>query len=101
MKENILEKWASCGHSLAFGLFVGDEAGYALREEGYNENYGCEHPEIVDSNRFPVTSFLEAGKITKAARLHGTGKFDNPEVIEALNQTCANCLLYEKNPIKS
>jgi len=98
MKENIVEKWASCRHSLAFGLYAGDEAGYALREEGYNENYGCEHPQIVDNGQYSVTSFPEEGQITRAAVLHEIGKFDDPEVIEALNKACASCPLYEKNP---
>lgn len=101
MKENSVEKWASCRHSLAFGLFARDEAGYALREGGYNENYGCEHPEIVRSNRFQVIPFPEGKKITKAAVLHGIGKFDDQEVIETLNQTCVNCPLYEKGPMFS
>jgi len=101
MKENSVEKWAGCKHSLSFGLFAGDEAGYALKEEGFNENYGCEHPEIVGSGRFAITSFPEAGKITKAAQLYGIGKFDDPKVIEALTLTCSECPLYEKSPAKS
>src|SRR3972149_2715004 len=100
-KENIVEKWASCKHSLAFGLVAGDEAGYALREEGYNENYGCEHSQIVDSNQYPVTSFPEGGGITRAAVLHGIGKFDDPEVIEALKRACGSCVFYQKNPSKT
>lgn len=100
MKENIVEKWAGCRHSLAFGLFAGDEAGYALREEGYNENYGCEHPQIVKSGQHSIISFPEGGGITKAAVLHGIGKFDDPEVITALNKACANCPIYEKGPAK-
>lgn len=94
MKENIVEKWANCKHSLAFGLSSGDEFGYILREEGYHENYGCEHPEIVASNRFPVTSFPEGEKITKAAVLHDLGKFNDPKVIEALTKACGSCILF-------
>lgn len=93
MKEGI-ESWLTCKYSLAFGLLSGDESGYVLREEGYNENYGCENQEIVNSAKFKITSFSEGPNLTRVAVLHGIGKATDPNVIASLNESCGKCPFY-------
>ncbi len=93
--ESIVKKWASCHHSLAFGY--GGEDGHELRSQGFNENYACEHPEVVTSGQHKITGLYEDGKTTQVAVLHGTGHVEDPTVIKTLEASCMNCPYYLKN----
>lgn len=89
---DIVTRWAGCAHSVVFGY--GGEDGYELKQDGYNENYGCEHPEIIRSGRFSVAKFSDGEVWSGAAVLYGLGKYNDPEVIAALILSCANCTLF-------
>jgi len=93
-KEDPVKKWTNCKHSLSIGH--NDEEGYALREEGFIEKYGCDNPRIVDNNNHPTTTLPENGDITRVAVLHGFGKIDNPEVINDLDISCGTCQSFQK-----
>ncbi|HWA52363.1 MAG TPA: hypothetical protein VG895_04910 [Patescibacteria group bacterium] len=97
MTENPVEIWRECRNSCSFGLFANDEAGYALAEEGYNENYGCEHSEIVKSGKYKNMEFMETnGSFTEAAILHGFGKDTDEKTINDLKNSCANCKYFQR-----
>ncbi len=93
MNTSVVKKWASCTHSVAYGF--GGEDGYALREKGYNENYGCLQPDVIDDTA-EKGSFSEDDRWISVAVLHGIGRFDDLEVIEALTETCGGCKYYQK-----
>ncbi|TSC85426.1 MAG: hypothetical protein G01um101416_854, partial [Microgenomates group bacterium Gr01-1014_16] len=67
------------------------EDGYALKEEGYNENYACENPQVVQSGQYPTT--FVSGLL---AKLHDIGKYNDPEVTASLSTSCGNCQHYRK-----
>jgi len=80
-------------HSVNYGY--GGEDGYALREAGINEHYGCLESKVIESVEVKG-SFLEEGELIPVAVLFGIGKFDDPEVILALNRTCGNCSYFQE-----
>ncbi|MEK9200765.1 MAG: hypothetical protein AAB909_02190 [Patescibacteria group bacterium] len=88
---SVVQKWASCENALDFGY--GGEDGYALGELGYNENYGCDRPEIVSSNNYDRVK-LAGGEVV--ARLFGTGRPIDPEVTTALEKSCGECRYYRR-----
>ena len=94
MNTNVVKKWASCINSVVYG--PGGEDGYALREEGFNENYGCLQPNVI-RNSPTTSSFLENSSRISVAVLHGIGRFDDPEVVEALEKTCGCCGYFQRS----
>lgn len=92
MERSVL-KWLRCKNSLTFGFFAGDEAGYALADEGYNENYGCEKEEIVQSGQFQK---IRIGRSKVVAKLHGLGRDKDQSVIDTLESTCGQCPYFNK-----
>ena len=78
---------------------MGGEEGYALRDEGYRENYGCEQKDVVSSGDFPGGSFMENGNMVKVAKFHEIGKDTDGSVILALTASCKNCPFYKKRPV--
>lgn len=92
--ETMVERWAKCTNSTAFGELGRDEAGYDLRDLGINENYGCLQPKIVGGGLFETIKLSEEGRVLIVARLYGTGKYNDPVVNKTLEDSCGKCVFY-------
>lgn len=88
----MFEKWKSCIFSVRL-MFSGED-GYILRQEGFIDDYGCTHPRVIKDS-VSTSLFLENDMMTPVAILHGFGRLDDPEVLEALNRTCGNCSYFQ------
>lgn len=101
-RGNGLETWSDCRWAVVFGH--GGEDGYALREAGFIENFGCEHPNIIRETKRtdPLSIHLLRSRTqggyqwTEVIGLHGTGKIDSSSVRIRLDETCRNCRCFSR-----
>ncbi len=86
-----VEMWLCCAYGLAFGS--GDEFSRLFKEERGFENYGCDHSVIVKSGDYEMVRLTDGSTV---ARLCGVGKINDPEVINALSESCEHCQYFMK-----
>lgn len=74
-------------------MFPGDD-GYAIREQGYIDDHGCEHPMVIESS-VKTSVFIDGGELMPVAILFGFGRRDDQDVVDALTRTCGDCRYFQ------
>ena len=94
LNMTIFDKWFNCRHSIILGF--GGEDGYALKDEGYYENFGCICQAILNIGRYKVIDTRDGEAFIPVAHLCRIGKKGDQHVIEALTSSCSECQWFEK-----
>lgn len=86
------EKYERCRFSVRL-MFPGED-GRELREEGFLDDHGCEHPIVIETSS-ETSVFIDGRELRPVAILCGFGKRDDPEVVKALTRVCGNCRFFQ------
>ncbi|HSX48795.1 MAG TPA: hypothetical protein VLE44_00885 [Candidatus Saccharimonadales bacterium] len=97
-----LERWLGCEHSIARVAKLSEtNEDSGTPKEGYNSDYSCQNPEIVDrvETRVPgmVDEYLGPDKkvILRAVQLHTSGNTNEEGVKANLGLWCGKCPFFE------
>lgn len=94
-----LNRWLTCKHSLS-QIFRMTGVSSGQPEEGWNEDYSCQNPELVERIESRtvgmVDTYYNEGVIIKAVQMYSEGNTSEPRVQANLNLWCGNCPFYQK-----
>jgi len=88
-KKSRVQKWGGC----VFGVTLPskDNEAAVAAEQGYYENFVCAKREMAVVGSYDVRSIPQGQTWLHFTILHDAGRFNDPSVVTALEQSCSQC----------